>query len=126
MIAGVPGKDPSGMEGPFDKNSPAGKGGGYLTGGIGWYRKTFTLPESSRARRGVGLLFDGAYMDSQVWLNGKLVGARPYGYSSFYVDLSADTRFGSEKKRARGTFERRAALFTLVFPGPASTATSGW
>ena len=96
MIAGVPGKDPSGMEGPFDKNSPAGKGGGYLTGGIGWYRKTFTLPESSRAKR-VGLLFDGAYMDSQVWLNGKLVGARPYGYSSFYVDLSADAHFGDEK-----------------------------
>ena len=96
MIAGVPGKDPAGMEGPFDKNSPAGKGGGYLAGGIGWYRKTFTLPESSRGKR-VGLLFDGAYMDSQVWLNGKLVGARPYGYSSFYVDLSADAHFGNEK-----------------------------
>ena len=31
-------------EGPFDPLSPAGDGGGYLNGGIGWYRKTFATP----------------------------------------------------------------------------------
>ena len=29
------------MEGKFDKNNPAGTGGGALPGGLGWYRKTF-------------------------------------------------------------------------------------
>ncbi len=40
-IEGPPGKDSSTMDGPFDKSSPAGPGGGFLNGGIGWYRKTF-------------------------------------------------------------------------------------
>src|SRR5215204_5693286 len=64
------------IEGPFDKNSPAGPGGGYLNGGKGWYRKTFTMPEAARGKR-VLILFDGAYMNSEVWLNGKLLGKRP-------------------------------------------------
>jgi len=96
MIEGVPGKDSSTMDGPFDKSSPAGAGGGYLNGGIGWYRKTFTLPASSKDKH-VVILFDGAYMDSQVWLNGKLLGNRPYGFSSFYYDLTPDAHFGDEK-----------------------------
>ena len=36
-------------------------------------------------------------MDSQVWLNGKLLGSRPYGYSSFYFDLGPAAHFGPEK-----------------------------
>src|SRR5215204_2972915 len=36
------------IEGSFDKNNPAGTGGGALPGGIGWYRKTFTLPSSQK------------------------------------------------------------------------------
>ena len=35
-------------EGPFDPLSPAGDGGGYLDGGIGWYRKTFATPAGSQ------------------------------------------------------------------------------
>jgi len=96
MIEGVPGANPATMDGPFDKNSPAGAGGGYLDGGIGWYRKTFTLPASSKGKH-VAILFDGAYMNSQVWLNGKLLGNRPYGFSSFYYDLTSNAHFGDEK-----------------------------
>jgi beta-galactosidase len=96
MIAGVTGQDPSTMDGPFDQKSLAGAGGAYLNGGIGWYRKTFTLPASSKGKR-VVILFDGAYMNSQVWLNGKLLGNRPYGFSSFYYDLTPDAHFGDEK-----------------------------
>src|ERR1035438_826479 len=63
MIEGVPGPDPSAMDGPFDRKSPAGAGGAYLNGGIGWDRKTVTLPESARGRH-ISILFDGAYMDA--------------------------------------------------------------
>ena len=63
MIAGVPGKDPTKMEGPFDPNSPAKSDGAFLNGGIGWYRKTFTLPDAAKGKQ-VTILFDGAYMDA--------------------------------------------------------------
>ncbi len=96
MIEGVPGADPATMDGPFDKASPSGATGGSMNGGIGWYRKTFTLPAGSKDKH-VIILFDGAYMNSQVWLNGKLLGSRPYGFSSFYYDLTPDAHFGDEK-----------------------------
>ena len=77
----------------FTQNSPAGGGGGYLNGGTGWYRKTFTLPASSSGQK-VFIQFDGVYMDSTVYLNGTQVGARPYGFSSFECDLTAAAKFG--------------------------------
>lgn len=78
---------PDAKEGPFDPRSPAGSGNGYLNGGIGWYRKSFTLPASASAKR-VFLEFEGAYMNSEVWLNGESLGVRPYGYSTFVYDLT--------------------------------------
>ncbi len=75
------------IEGPFDQRSPAGDGGGYLDGGIGWYRKTFATPPEAKNRR-IWIEFDGAYMDSDVWLNGKHLGRHPYGYTGFYYDLT--------------------------------------
>src|SRR5690242_9169943 len=36
------------IELPFDSTSPTGTGGGALRGGIGWYRKTFTLPATEK------------------------------------------------------------------------------
>lgn len=96
MIEGVAGKDPAGMEGPFDKKSPGNALGGYLNGGIGWYRKTFTLPASAQGKQ-VGILFDGAYMNSQVWLNGTLLGSWPYGYTSFYFDLTPHLQSQGQK-----------------------------
>jgi beta-galactosidase len=74
-------------EGPFDPQSRAGDGGGYLNGGIGWYRKTFAMPADAKDRR-IWIEFDGAYMDSDVWLNGKHLGRHPYGYTGFYYDLT--------------------------------------
>src|SRR5450631_840490 len=79
---------------PFTQNSPAGAGGGYLNGGVGWYRKTFTLPASASGQK-ILVQFDGVYMDSTVYLNGTQVGARPYGFSSFECDLTANAKFGA-------------------------------
>jgi len=57
---------------------------GYLPGGIGWYRKTFTAPSAEK----VFLYFEGVYNHSEVFLNGKSLGVRPSGYVSFMYDLT--------------------------------------
>ncbi|MBP5612040.1 MAG: glycoside hydrolase family 2, partial [Bacteroidales bacterium] len=72
------------IEGEFSSKNPAGVNGGALPGGIGWYRKHFRTPEAER----VAVEFDGVYMNSTVWVNGKEVGGRPYGYSSFCLDIT--------------------------------------
>ena len=80
------------IEGPYSATNSSGTG--YLPGGIGWYRKTFDLPESQRGRK-VCIEFDGVYRDSDVWINGHLLGHRPYGYASFQYDLSPYLNFGA-------------------------------
>jgi len=60
---------------------------GYLPAGIGWYRKTFDLKPEWKNKK-IQILFDGAYMNSDVWINGHLLGHRPNGYISFYYDLT--------------------------------------
>ena len=94
MIEGVKGADPAAMDGPFDKNSPAGAGGAYLDGGIGWYRKTFTMPPQSQGKE-VTLLFDGAYMNADIWLNGQHIGTHPYGFTSFHYDITSALKYGA-------------------------------
>jgi len=61
--------------------------GGYKTGGIGWYRKTFELPQSWNGKN-VRIEFDAVYMNSEVWINGEYLGKWPYGYNSFHYDLT--------------------------------------
>ena len=73
-----------GIEGEFSDKHPAGPNGGALPGGIGWYRKHFTTPDAER----VAVEFDGVYLNSTVWVNGKKAGGRPYGYSSFNIDIT--------------------------------------
>jgi len=72
------------IEGDFNENNPSGTGGGALPGGIGWYRKTFATPAGEK----VYLDFDGAYMNASVFVNGRLLGTRPYGYASFSYDIT--------------------------------------
>ena len=90
------GAKPQDMDGPFDKGSPAGAGGAYLNGGIGWYRKTFTLPAADQGKQ-TTLLFDGAYMNADVWLNGQHLGTHPYGFTSFYYNITSALKFGGER-----------------------------
>src|SRR5690348_7469205 len=76
------------IEGTPDQNAPAGGRGGFFPTGIGWYRKAFRMPAGSAAHQ-AWLEFDGVYMNSDVWINGFHLGHRPYGYSSFYYDVTA-------------------------------------
>src|SRR4051794_30470175 len=38
------------IEGEFSEKHPAGTGGGALPGGVGWYRKTFMVPTTSKGK----------------------------------------------------------------------------
>jgi len=75
------------IELPFSETAPATNQGGALPGGIGWYRKTFTLPATSKGKH-IAIEFDGIYRNSEVWINGHYLGKRPNGYSSFQYDLT--------------------------------------
>ncbi len=81
------------IEGAFSPDNPSGVGGGALPGGIGWYRKSFSLKDEYRSKRAF-IEFDGVYMNSEVWLNGHKLGVRPYGYISFRYEMSPYLHFG--------------------------------
>ena len=75
------------IEGDFSPSNPSGASGGALPGGIGWYRKHFTVNSKEKFER-YTLTFDGVYMNSTVYINGHKLGTRPYGYSTFEYDLT--------------------------------------
>ena len=79
------------IEGAFDEST--GGTNGYLPCGIGWYRKTFTIPTSMKDKDLV-IEFDGVYMNSDVWINGVFLGHYPYGYSTFQYDLTEFLKTG--------------------------------
>ena len=83
------------IEGDFDEHNPSGTGGGALPGGIGWYRKSFKVSEKDRGQV-FRIEFDGVYMNSSVWINGHLLGTRPYGYISFSYDLTPYINWGGD------------------------------
>lgn len=71
----------------FSKDNPTGHSGGFASGGIGWYRKNFTLNKKEKSSK-VSIEFGGVYENSEVWINRHFLGKRPYGYSSFNYDLT--------------------------------------
>lgn len=83
------------IEGSFDKNNPAGFNGGALPGGLGWYRKAFRVSEADKGKK-TFIDFDGAYMNTTVYLNGDSIGFWPYGYSSFRFDLTPYLKYGTD------------------------------
>jgi beta-galactosidase len=87
-----------GIEGPF---SSAGNGatGRLPFYGVGWYRKKLTIPASD-AGRSIFLDIDGAMSYATVWLNGRLAGGWPYGYSSWRVNLTPYVKPGGENQLA--------------------------
>lgn len=96
------------ITGPFDRNIDlqevavkqnletevslkTGRSGGLPYIGTGWYRRTISVPEGSNAV----LLFDGAMSEARVYVNGKEVCYWPYGYNSFWCDIT-DAVHGGE------------------------------
>ncbi|REG99456.1 glycoside hydrolase family 2 TIM barrel-domain containing protein [Flavobacterium aquicola] len=75
------------VEGNIDLKNPMGNDGGYFPSGIGWYRKSFELPAFYQNKK-LTLYFEGVYMNSEVFINGVSVGVWPYGFSTFYYDIT--------------------------------------
>ena len=67
----------------------------YLPDGIGWYRKTFRVPASSKGKK-LLIHFDGIFMQSDVYVNGQHLGYRPYGFCSIEYDLTPYISFDKE------------------------------
>jgi len=75
---------------PFDESCSSGTG--YLPGGIGWYRKRFTLSDLGEQK--VFVTFGGVYQHARVWINSNYLGIRAYGYSSFTYDITEFVKDG--------------------------------
>ncbi|KAA6321726.1 Beta-galactosidase BoGH2A, partial [termite gut metagenome] len=93
-----------GVYGPFDGNADlqnvaivqdgetraslkSGRTGGLPYIGVGWYRTHFDASGFNRGQS-ASILFDGAMSNAHVYLNGHEVGYWPYGYNSFYFNIT--------------------------------------
>ena len=100
-------------EQPFDKKFASSTG--FLPGGIGWYRKEFDAP-ANWSDKEVSIEFDGVYRNSTVWLNGKLLGIRPSGYTSFAYRLTPHLKAG-EKNVIAVRVAREEVADSRWYPG---------
>ena len=83
------------IEGEIDRDSPTGRGGGFRACGIAWYRKDFTIPASDKGKK-IFIEFDGIMANSDVWINGELLGHRPFGYVGLQYDMTDKLNYGGE------------------------------
>lgn len=75
------------QDGQKEAMEHAGRTGGLPFVGTGWYRTQFNTPDSISGKK-VVLKFDGAMSHAKVYVNGHEVGYWPYGYNSFYFDIT--------------------------------------
>ena len=84
------------LEGKYEKSDEKTKRGhGYLPYDVGWYRKRFVIPASDQGKT-LRLDFDGAFRDSEVWLNGQRLGKHASGYTPFSYDITKQAKVGGE------------------------------
>jgi beta-galactosidase len=83
------------IEGQPKADHPSGNDGGYFPTGTGWYRKKFRIPASLVGKK-ISVYFEGVYMNSEIFINGKRLGLRPYGYSGFVYDLTPYLKYNQE------------------------------
>ncbi|WP_017445897.1 sugar-binding domain-containing protein [Gayadomonas joobiniege] len=89
---------------------------GFKLGGTGWYRKTFKLPSKDQ-HKVIWLEFDGIYNNAEIWVNGHFVAERPYGYTSFNVDLSPHLYFGEQENLVAVKVNRQAFADSRWYTG---------
>lgn len=82
--------------GPFSRASQGKASTGHVLGGTAWYRKHFILNEEDAQKR-IKILFDGIYMNADVWINGHHLGNHPYGYTAFFYDLTPHLKPAGEE-----------------------------
>lgn len=82
------------QDGQQEAMEHAGRTGGLPFVGVGWYRTTFEAPAFAPGKKAF-IQFDGAMSHAQVYVNGQKVGYWPYGYNSFYFDITKHLRAGA-------------------------------
>jgi beta-galactosidase len=93
---------------------------GYLPGGVGWYRLRFALP-AELAGKSLRVCFGGIYNNSEVLWNGRSLGKRPYGYTTFLHDLTEGARFGGEPNLLAVRVDRTRVNDSRWYPGSGIT-----
>lgn len=88
-------EDMPGTQSPFNRYAISQVGEGFTTQGTGWYRKTFIVPNSDKGKQ-VIIQFDGVYMNADVYVNGVHLGNHPYGYTSFYYNITPQLKIGEK------------------------------
>lgn len=88
-IEDLPNQIKDSIVGPFNKGAIGTSATGFMVGGTAWYRKRFITEKSMEYNRWhyVSILFDGVYMNADVWINGNHLGNHPYGYTGFEYEL---------------------------------------
>lgn len=79
----------------FNRKAEGGGSAAYLPGIIGWYRKSFHVPQNYSGKH-VTILFDGIFHQSDIYINGHHLGFRPYGFVSTEYDLTQYLKTGEE------------------------------
>ena len=74
------------QNGETEKTEKTGRTGGLPFIGKGTYRTSFEVEDT--AGRCLALIFDGAMSNARVIVNGREVARWPYGYNSFYADIT--------------------------------------
>ena len=67
----------------------------YPATSIGWYRRTFEIPQSDLGKR-LSIEFDGVFRDSMVVLNGHFLGRNMSGYAPFSHDVTDFLNYGAQ------------------------------
>lgn len=70
---------------PVDPDLPTCGSGGYVVAGIGYYLRRFRIDAPGEQ---IVLYFEGCYMKTTVYVNGKQAGGHVYGYTPFEVDIT--------------------------------------
>jgi beta-galactosidase len=84
------------IEGPASADNKTGGAGGFFAGGVGWYRKHFTVNDADSSKR-IFIDFESVMANSDVYVNGFSLGHRPNGYVPLHYELTGHLNFGAGK-----------------------------
>src|SRR4051794_24409111 len=96
-----------------------------MAGGIGWYRKDFTLPDADSALHWA-LRFESVNYRTQVWLNGVRVGENPGAYIPFEFQPNPFKRPGTNRLVVRVDPRRLTRDFPPAGLNTDGVPTGGW
>ena len=87
------------QDGQKEAMEHAGRTGGLPFVGVGWYRLNFDAPSFVKGKKAT-LIFDGAMSHARVYINGQEAGYWPYGYNTFYLDVTPYLKEGTKNTLA--------------------------